>query len=385
MELVLPVTQSRKLSKLRIISIVIILIISALRADGKDSVFSTHTAHKLSGEVHSFHNIASHGYYRGVNPSGKAIAYGNSYHLKYSYTLPGTYQGAGIAYNTFYAPDLVGSPVSLYLFQGTRLANISQKLSFGYEWNLGLSGGWKSNVVINSNCNIYINVRLPFTWKISPEWEMIAGPQYTHFSNGDTRYPNGGANTFGLYVGVSHIWGEEPATTLGKDVFTADKDLKNTGIKDRLHYDIMIFGAWRAARIKNGHEVILINKTFLLGGASFNALYKLNKHIYVGPSLDIQTDSSSGLYLDGTDYRSPGSLKQTSCGVSINGELEMPVFSINIGAGYNFIKNSGEQKKFYTTYKLKAPVSSKMYICMGYRLSAAQYTHNLMFGIGWKI
>ena len=329
--------------------------------------------------------MPSHGYYRGVNPSGKAIAFGNSYHLKYSYTLPGTYQGIRMAYNTFYAPDLVGSPVSLYLFQGTRLADLSKRITFGYEWNLGLSGGWKSNEVVNSHCNIYINVRLPFTWKVTPEWEIVAGPQYTHFSNGDTSFPNGGANTAGLYVGASRIWGNYSATSLGKDVFKADKELKNRIFKERMHYDILIFGAWRAARLINGYELTLVNKAFPLGGASLNALYKLNKQIYAGPSIDIMTDTSSGLYFGNSGLQSPGLLKQTSCGVSLKGELEMPVFSINIGAGYNLIGSAGQQKKFYTTYKLKAPISRKMYLCMGYRLSSAQYTHNLMFGMGWKI
>ena len=73
-------------------------------------------------------------------------------HLKYAFLPPegsqeaiiykGVYQGAGLSYHHF-NPQL-GNPVSAYLFQGATIATLSRRLSFNYEWNLGLTYGWKS-------------------------------------------------------------------------------------------------------------------------------------------------------------------------------------------------------------------------------------------------
>ena len=67
------------------------------------------------------------------------------------------------------------------------------------------------------------------------------------------------------------------------------------------------------------------------------------------------------------------------------GKLKMPFFYINIGAGYNIFKKGEDVKRFYTTYNLKTFIARRIYLNIGYRLSAAQYTHNLMFGIGFKL
>jgi hypothetical protein len=40
---------------------------------------------------------------------------------------------------------------------------------------------------------------------------------------------------------------------------------------------------------------------------------------------------------------------------------------------------------FYAVVNLKAFVSNKIFMLIGYRLSTLQYTHNLMFGLGFRI
>lgn len=371
---------------------ILILTISALNADGKDSLSYAGPAHRITAEIRPAYNIPTHKFYRGGNPSGKAIGPVTSYHLKYSFTRPGTYQGIGFGINDFHSRDLIGLPVALYIFQGVRLLDISPGWSFGYEWNLGLSYGWKATEVVQSKSNICINVGLPFTWRPVPEWEIQIGPEYTHFSNGDTSYPNGGANTFGLRIGISRIYGKDCSESIGKHILSSEESLKESGFEERVCYDTFIYGAWRAGRIIEGYRLHLINEPFALGGISFSPLYRLNRDFLAGPSLDIQADTSTGLYApvmsadDQTleSYSSPGIWKQISAGLSARVELEMPFFSINIGAGYNFIRSGKDVKRFYTTYNLKTFITRKTYACIGYRLSAAQYTHNLMFGLGFR-
>ena len=381
------------MSKIRLISVIIILIVGTFYADGKDSVLYAGTSHRITAEVRPVYNLATHYFYRGNNPLGRPIGPGTAYHLKYSFSVPGTYQGIGFSYNTFYAKDIIGSPVSLYLFQETTLAKLSERWSFGYEWNLGFSYGWKPTPVIDSRYNIYINVGAPFTWKASESCEIQFGPEYTHFSNGDTKYPNGGANTVGMKFGVSHIIGNDERMSIGRELFTADQELAGNDFKERLHYDIFIYGACRAGRIHEGNRLFVVNRPFALAGISFNPLYRLNRHIHIGPSADIQTDRSAGLYAavkdevtgDITGFSVPDLWTQTACGLSLRGELEMPYFSINIGAGYNVVRNTSDIKRFYSTYNLKTRLNDWIYICVGYNLSSVQYTHNLKLGIGFKL
>ena len=374
----------------RILLTIIILAAGISNAEGRDSLSYNVLSHRITAEIRPSYNIPTHYFYRGGNPSGKAIGPSGSLHLKYSFSVPGTYQGVGLSVNTFFS-NLTGTPASLYVFQGARLVDLAPGLSFGYEWNLGFSYGWKPTDVVSSRGNIYINVGLPFTWKPSSEWEVQIGPEYTHFSNGDTSYPNGGANTFGFRIGASRIFGSDSSGSIGKALISKDPELNDASFKERMNYDIFLYGAWRAGRIEEGYKLHLINEPFALGGMSFNTLYRLNRYFLAGPSVDIQADRSIGLMEPVvseetgmlTGYTSPGIEKQVSCGLSLRGELEMPFFSINIGAGCNILRNG--VRRFYSTYGLKSFITKKTYLSIGYRLSAAQYTHNLMFGLGIRL
>lgn len=378
---------------LRILFITIILTFCAYETDGKDGLSYKGISHRVTAELHPAYNLLTHYFYRGNNPSGKVLGPSGSIHMKYSFGHNGTYQGVGLSVNDFRTSKVMGNPVALYIFQGVRLADLSPKWSFGYEWNLGFSYGWKQNDVINSKGNIYINVALPLTWRPSSAWEVHIGPEYTHFSNGDTCYPNGGANPVGFRLGASRVFGQSNDRSIGKDMFSCEPSLDGSGFMTRVHYDILLYGAWRAGRIIDGYNFNLINKPFALGGVNINPKYRINRYFSAGPSLDVQTDTSSGLYApvvsEETDelisYSKPSTWEQTSVGASMRGEIEMPFFSINIGLGYNILRNGTDVKRFYTTYNLKSFISDRIFICMGYRLSAVQYTHNLMFGLGVRL
>ena len=368
--------------------------------------------HRVTAEVRPVVNMPTHGFYRGYNDMGKAVPYAASAHLKYSFSLsaenklgmlyPTAYQGIGIAAHTFFNKDLVGSPVIMYLFQGSRLADLGQKVSLDYEWNLGASYGWKVNEVVGSRWNIYINVGMPFTWHANPKCDISFGPEYTHFSNGDTTFPNGGANTVGVRLGVtwkssqngsaisshdeSNGWEsmnydmEEKAP--GRLLVQGEPELKKQRPAKRISYDIFVYGAWRADRYIHEGKLQIINEPHAVAGMTFNPLYKLNRYFSMGPGLDIMLDRSADL---NKEIATLPLTQQTACGVSAKAELTMPYFSINLGAGYNVLSKANDLKGFYTTYNLKAFVSQKLFITMGYRLGSVNYAHNLMFGVGIRL
>ena len=75
--------------------------------------------------------MPTHGFYNGWNPSGKALRNAVAADVNFSVSDPrrGVFQGAGLAVHTFFSNSLLGTPVSLYLFQGAPLACLSENLS----------------------------------------------------------------------------------------------------------------------------------------------------------------------------------------------------------------------------------------------------------------
>lgn len=387
---------------LRKIFLIVLMMSFALLSDARDTLLWKGTSHHVEVNLRPSYIMPTHSIWTWRNPIGKDLRFSGSAHIQYSFGFssdsqygklyPGVRQGVGIAAYTFLSDGMIGSPVTFYLFQRARLASLTRQLSLAYEWNLGCSFGWQPNICISSRMNAYINVGLLLSWQISPHWSMVIGPEYTHFSNGDTKFPNGGANTMGLRLGVSaDLTG--PEQPVSKDYAREyEAGLRKKSFKERMTYDLLAYGAWRADRTSNGAKLHIINEHLPVAGLHFNPLFHFSRHFSLGPSLDLIYDSSVNLtdHVLAEDektvvsYRKPPFIEQTAAGLSLRGELTMPVFSINIGSGVNFLKSREDMKRFYTVFNLKTFVSDNLFLLVGYRFSSLQYTHNLMFGLGWR-
>ena len=146
-------------------------------------------------------------------------------HLRYSFRFQpgsrpdriygGAYQGVGFSYYSFENREELGTPVAFYIFQGARIARISRRLSFNYEWNFGLSFGWKpydaqmnpANIMMGSKINAYINADFYLNVTLTRELDFSAGLSMTHFSNGNTKFPNAGLNSIGMKFGLLYCFG----------------------------------------------------------------------------------------------------------------------------------------------------------------------------------
>ena len=194
----------------------ICLLFASLSVSGAEGD-STAVVHNVSFGVRPALLTKHHGFYRGENAIGHPITATTSAHLQYSFYFPATsalgklfptsYQGVGLGFNTFFNHQIMGSPMSLYVFQGARIAQFGEKLSLDYEWNFGVSAFWKHNEVIGTNCNVYVNGGLLLSWYPIPEWKFSCGLDFTHFSNGDTKFPNLGVNSYGLRLTASRTFG----------------------------------------------------------------------------------------------------------------------------------------------------------------------------------
>lgn len=353
-------------------------------------------SHRVGIELRPAYNMVSHyALNDGTRPLNSAL----SFHARYAFTFdpesrlgrryPTAYQGVGIATYTLWSHKTTGTPMVAYIMQGARIADLSSTLSLGYEWNFGISWGWHPNEAMNSRCNVMINVALPLTWRITPHWELSLTPDYTHFSNGDTAFSNSGANMFGLRLGATYLFNEGATKASAKRFIAASEELRARSFADHMTYDIVLYGAWRADRFAEGNNFFVINKALPIVGINFQPTYQLNDYFGLGASLDIQVDSSLNLYNGIKDeegntigYTHPPLGQQMEMGVSLRGEIRAPIFTIGVGFGLNMLNTGYDYSPCYTTFSLKAFLTKRLFLYVGYRFNSTQYTHNLMYGMG---
>ncbi len=360
-----------------------------LAAAKNGNVFSRYNA--LGMNVRPSYVMPTHGYYNGWNPSGKKIRAGGSIDIQFLFSKEqrGVYQGVGGAMHTFFADDIIGTPATLYIFQGAPLARLGDRMTIGYEWNLGVSSGWKTNGgVIVTPMNVYINVAALFTYRLTSTFDLIFGPEYTHFSNGDTKFPNGGANTVNLRVGArGNI--SSPEAIMTEKIFSSRQEPRS--FADRWSYDLLAMGGWRADRTLSDGRLYIFNQAFPVASVNVNPLYSFNDYLYAGPCVDILYDRSANLSVaEDESFICPTFLNQMSVGLSARAELKMPIYAVNIGIGYslqlgNHTRSiSRDLQSLYGIFALKAFVSERMFLNVTYRLSSVLYSHNLLFGLGWR-
>ena len=359
--------------------------------------------HQAEVDIAPGYVLQTNDFYRGLNKKEEKIDRTFALHLKYGFQFahssrlgqlyPHTYQGIGISCNTFFDSEEIGTPVAVYVFQGSRIARLTRHLSLDYEWNFGASFGWKHydennnsmNITIGSSVNAYINLGLFLKWQMSRQWKLTAGMTATHYSNGNTHYPNAGLNAIGMRIGVVRTFGN------GDDdrpylPATAARPVA----KPHISYDVMVYGAKRSKAIVS--ENYLVPGSFGIVGFNINPLYQFNRHLKAGASIDGQYDESANIenHIAGRDennelkfYRPPF-CERMSVGLSLRGEFVMPVFSINFGIGHNILFHGDDTKGLYEILALKTSITRNLFLHIGYELMKFRDPKNLMIGIGFR-
>lgn len=359
--------------------------------------------HQIGFEIRPGYVAPTNSFLAGDNAQQKAIDQSLSLHLKYTFRFsPNSYlgklyshayQGVGVSYNTFSRPDELGNPVNVYVFQGAPLMQLSRRLSLDYEWNFGASFGWRKydelynqrNMAIGSEINAYINLGFFLNWQLHPQWKLAAGVDLTHFSNGNTHYPNGGLNVIGGRVGVVRIFD-------AADGASGAVDSKRLFIEPHVSYDLVVYGATRKKGFVKDNVPSLVPGSFGIVGLNFAPMYNLNNYFRAGLSVDAQYDESAnikdykleGTYSDGLKFHHPPFRKQFAVGLSLRAELVMPIFSINAGLGRNLICSGDDTKGFYQILALKTYVTRHLFLHVGYQLSKFKDPNNLMLGFGYR-
>ena len=367
-------------------------------ASGRDSL-NVRLYHDVGVAVSGGYNLPSHGYYRGYNPLSEPIPANTLFHARYGFGYqPDTYlgslyrnvtQGIGIAGCTFYSKELMGNPIIAYVFQTGQLYEFIPNFSIDYNWEFGGSYGWRQSEMIATRANIYINVGLMFSWDISRHWSLSAGPEFSHFSNGDTKYPNGGANLFNLKVGITGHVLPQVKSSDRTAINEYEEELSHESFRERMEYDLVLFGGWRAGK-ETGMMSQVINEPFPFFGLNLMPQYRLSRHFSAGASLDLIADRSANLYdvvydrdlKQVVSYSQPGINKQIAAGLSLRGDIRMPIFTIGGGVGAFILPAGNSLRGIYAVFSLKTFMTDSLFLNVSYRLSTKNYTHNMMYGMG---
>lgn len=377
-----------------------------IHADTIPGMFSRPVEWRLGAELSPAWVPGTNGFLKGNNPQGKHINSTFSGDIRADFSFApstregmlyrGLYQGVGIGVNTFFSNSLLGTPVSAYVYQGAPIFHLNSRLWVGYEWQFGAAFGWKhydeqtaeNNAVVSTPVTAHMGLGLKLHYALSSRWQMSFGLTANHYSNGNTSWPNAGVNSIGASVGIAYTLNpadEAPAP---------DRELAAEADRHTWFYDIAAFGSWRKRIVTVGEpaEPQLCPGKFGVLGLQFAPMYRLNRLLAVGPALDLQWDESAGLapywipgsYDENIKFERPPFGKQISAGLSAHAELTMPIFSVNVGVGYDFVNPKGD-KAFYQSLTLKTFVSRHIYINTGYRLGNFKDPQNLMIGLGCRL
>ncbi|MDE6291171.1 MAG: acyloxyacyl hydrolase, partial [Muribaculaceae bacterium] len=339
-----------------------------------------------------------------------------SLHLQYGFSFPSgsrqgricpdAWQGLGVAVNFMGNPKGLGTPVSLYAFQGAPVYRFSRRLSLYYEWNFGASFGWRpcdgriarSNLIVGSSVNAYINLGAGLMCRLNDAYSLMAGLDLTHYSNGNTSFPNPGVNMAGLRIGVVRTlscsstdmgYGRE-VSNLPVASFMEGRLLNSPKKNRRPEFDLTVYGSLRKRVYRGGEDPVLLRGRYAVAGLDFAPMWRVTRNFRTGPSLDIQWDEStdlkrnhvSGTTSDDIRFYRPSFFRQVCIGMSGRAELVMPLFSVNVGIGYNII-GPEETRATYQLANLKVRLTDRFFLNIGYQLLDFRKQNNLMLGLGY--
>lgn len=396
---------------------ILILFISCLALRANDSVKSP-WRHSFAVDIRPSYPFSSYrdDILKGIldmeNAKNTRIA--TSIHLRYGFSFPtqskqaricpDAWQGLGTSVSFFGNPEGLGTPVALYAFQGAPIWKLSSRFSLYYEWNFGASFGWRpcdghvarSNLIVGSSVNAYINLGVGFRYRLSRTLSLLAGLELTHYSNGNTSFPNPGVNLAGLRLGIVADIVNGRATSNPPSVDIANgrevSNLPEPTLRPRPEVDLTLYTALRKRVYRGGDTPVLLNGHFAVAGLDIAPMWSITRNFRTGPSLDLQWDESTDLrrhHISGTTsddirFTRPAFLRQICVGLSARAELVMPLFFVNLGVGYNIL-GPEETRASYQMANLKVRLTDAFYLNIGYQLLNLQKQNNLMLGFGYTL
>lgn len=338
------------------------------------------------------------------------IPYYTSYALKFGFATNGTnwqdcafgmpYMGVGLYGVDFYGRSNLGVPFSIFFFQGGHLTDYTKPVSLNYEWNVGASFRWQhydafdnpDNVAIGSTVNIHFGANLYMKWKMARNWDLDAGIEFNHFSNGASLFPNYGMNMASAFVQLNYFFNRE------NKIYGLQGCPLPPLYEKRRDHDLMVLITSRNAELDTlgtGLPSKYTEQTFKVLGLSY--AYMVNNHYRYkwGPSLEIAYDESAGVTawreVNPRDNKLYDRIKladfwdRFSVGVSLKGEIKMPLYSAFLNIGYDFIHPQKINSRFYQIFGVKVYLKDNFFGTFGIRATDFGKSQYIFLNFGYTI
>ena len=196
---------------------------------------------------------------------------------------------------------------------------------------------------------------------------------------------------FNLKVGVTGHAVTKRGESDRRVINEYEKELRQKSFAERMEYGLILSEGFRAGKV-TGMFSRVINDKFPFFCLNFTPLYRLNRHLSAGASIDLLADRSANLYDVVYDretktvisYSQPEIYEQMAAGLSLKGEITMPIFTVGVGLGAFVLPSGNSLRGLYSTFSLKTFMTDRLFLNVSYRLSTKNYTHNMMYGMGVK-
>lgn len=103
-------------------------------------------------------------------------------------------------FGTYERPWLSGNRWQLSTYMGTGLGYSNRKYNPRNQVD---------NELIGAHVSMYLTVGAVCTYRVSPQWQLRGGVDFSHHSNGALSCPNKGANYIGPFVGLEYCWNNQ--------------------------------------------------------------------------------------------------------------------------------------------------------------------------------
>ncbi len=330
--------------------------------------------------------------------------------LKYAYTSVGDrwqeiayglpYYGIGLSQSFYGRPDELGTPVSLYLFQGATIKNITSRLALNYEFNLGMANNWKpydpfsnpDNLVIGSIMTVHVAASIYLKWYISQRLDLHIGGTLTHFSNGTSRQPNHGINKGGAYLELVYNFNRDVV----KERYNPDVAIPK--FTPHFQHDIQFIISSKNVKIDTIGTMlpdIFTDRQFKVYGVNY-FLMRASSHKYrYGVGVEYLYDESKGakvynrLHPDNGRYYTVTELgsvaDRSSMGVSARLEILLPLYAIFIDIGGTVINRDEDLPLLYQALGVKVYLAEDLFGTFGIKAVNFSQAQFLYWSLGYTI
>ena len=336
------------------------------------------------------------------------IPFSTSYSLKFGFNAKGDdwrdfaygmpYYGIGLYTIKFKDNDGLGNPVSLYLFQGATISELSSRLKLNYEWNLGVSTNWEpydrfdhpTMDAIGSNVNVHVALNLMLRYAVNNNIDLNLGAAFTHFSNGSYQQPNAGVNQLSGFMELVYKFNVDEISKKelsNKEPFTPHYD-----------HDILLNISSRqveADTAKTNMPSEYTRNRFKIFDLSYGLMKVPNYRYKYGVGLDVLYDETSGVKMwreihpeDGEVYeriKLAPIADRLSLGASLRGEMVMQGYSIFANLGWNLIHGNKKDQRLYQVIGIKLYLRDNFFGTFGIRATHFTKAQYLYWSLGYTI